>query len=111
MTSTRRISKATRSKAKATTKVYRFDARLDGDRKRLIQRAADLEGRSLTDFVLHSATVAAERTIQDRALMILSVRDTESLVTALLEPAAPGAALRSAAARYKAFIGRRARSA
>ena len=31
------------------------------EQKLLIQRAADLEGRSMTDFVLHSAEAAAER--------------------------------------------------
>jgi uncharacterized protein (DUF1778 family) len=82
----------------ATAKPYRFDARLNESQKLLIQRAADLEGRTLTDFVLHSAESAAERTIQERTMLVLSAKDTQSFVQTLLAPAsAPGPALRRAA--------------
>lgn len=100
-----------RRKKKVTPKVYRFDARLDEDQKTLIQRAADLEGRTMTAFVLHSAQVAAERTIQDRAIMILSARDTEAFVNAILNPPEPGPVLRAAARAYKNRVSRRARTA
>jgi uncharacterized protein (DUF1778 family) len=100
-----------RKKRRPTPKVHRFDARLDEDQKLLIQRAADLEGRTMTDFVLHSAKVAAERTIQERAMLILTARDTEAFVAAILNPAEPGPALRAAARDYKMRVGRRARTA
>ncbi|MDQ2841534.1 MAG: DUF1778 domain-containing protein [Acidobacteriota bacterium] len=87
-------------------KPYRFDARLNESQKLLIQRAADLEGRTLTDFVLHSAESAAERTIQERTMLVLSAKDTEAFVQALLAPAPePGPALRRAAKRYKERLG------
>ena len=101
----------TRKQKKATSKVYRFDARLDEDQKTLIQRAADLEGRTMTDFVLHSAKVAAERTIQERAMLILSARDTETFVNAILNPPEPGPVLRAAARAYKNAVIKRARTA
>lgn len=107
----RRAADRRRKTRRATAKVYRFDARLDEDQKTLIQRAADLEGRTMTDFVLHSAKVAAERTIQERAMMILSARDTEAFVNAILNPPAPGPALRAAARAYKRSVGRRTRTA
>jgi uncharacterized protein (DUF1778 family) len=100
-----------RKKSGTTPRVYRFDARIDEDQKLLIQRAADLEGRTMTDFVLHSAKVAAERTIQERAMMILSARDTEVFVAAMLKPAEPGPALRAAARGYKTRVRRRVRTA
>lgn len=100
-----------RRKKKVTSKVYRFDARLDEHQKTLIQRAADLEGRTMTDFVLHSAKVAAERTIQDRAIMVLSARDTEAFANAILNPPEPGPVLRAAARAYKNRVSRRARTA
>jgi uncharacterized protein (DUF1778 family) len=87
-------------------KVYRFDARLNEEQKVLIQKAADLEGRTMTDFVRHSAEAAAERTIQERAMLILSARQTEAFVDAILTPAEPGAVLRAAARHYKNTIGR-----
>lgn len=100
-----------RKTRKVTSKVYRFDARLDEDQKTLIQRAADLEGRTMTDFVLHSAKVAAERTIQERAMMVLSARDTEVFVDAILNPPKPGPVLRAAARAYKTRMSRRTRTA
>jgi uncharacterized protein (DUF1778 family) len=87
-------------------KAYRFDARLNEQQKVLIQKAADLEGRTMTDFVLHSAETAAERTIEARAMLILSARETEAFVDAILHPAPPGPVLRAAARHYKKAIGR-----
>src|SRR5712691_11600908 len=98
-------------KSKPKSRVHRFDARLDEDQKTLIQRAADLEGRTMTDFVLHSAKVAAERTIQERAMVILSARDTEAFVNAILNPPEPGRVLRAAARAYRNAVIRRARTA
>jgi uncharacterized protein (DUF1778 family) len=88
-------------------KAYRFDARLSEDQKALIQRAADLEGRSMTDFVLHSAEMAARRTIEDRTILVLTARDTEAFVDAILNPPEPGAVLLAAARDYKKNILRR----
>jgi uncharacterized protein (DUF1778 family) len=81
-------------------KGFRFDARLNEEQKLLIQRAADLEGRSMTDFVLHSAEIAAERTIERRATLVLTARETEVFVDAVLRPPNPGRVLRRAARDY-----------
>ncbi len=85
-------------------KTYRFDARLSEEQKLLIQRAADLEGRTMTDFVLHSAEAAAERTVERRAMLVLTARETEAFVKAMLSPPAPGPVLRKAARGYGAKI-------
>lgn len=90
-----------RKRRPAKSKAYRFDARLTEEQKVLLQRAADLEGRTMTDFVLHSAEVAAGRTIEQRAMLILSARETEAFVDAVLHPAKPGPVLSAAARRYK----------
>ena len=82
-------------------KTYRFDARLNEEQKLLIQRAADLEGRTMTDFVLYSAEAAAERTIERRAMLVLTARETEAFATAILSPAKPGPVLRKAARDYR----------
>ena len=87
-------------------KAYRFDARLNEEQKVLLQKAADLEGRTMTDFVLRSAEAAAERTLQDRSMVILSARETEAFVNAVLNPADPGPILRAAAQQYKNRAGR-----
>lgn len=87
-------------------KIYRFDARLNQEQKALIQRAAEMEGRSMTDFVLHSAQEAAERTIRQRTMLVLGVRETEAFVEAILNPPEPGPTLRKAARHYREIAGR-----
>ena len=88
-------------------KTYRFDARLNEERKLMIQRAADLEGWSMTEFVLDSARAAAERTIEKRAVLALSARESAAFADAILTPRAPGRALRKAAREYLKKTGRR----
>src|SRR5437899_2291502 len=95
-----------RKRKEPQAKTYRFGARLNEEQKILIQKAADLEGRTMTDFVLHSAEAAAERTIEERAMLILSARETESFVDAILHPAEPGPVLRAAARHYKNTVSR-----
>lgn len=85
------------------SKAFRFDARLNEEQKMLIQKAADLEGRSLTDFVLQSAQLAAERTIRERQMLVLSARETEAFVDAILQPAEPGPVLTAAANHYQSI--------
>ena len=95
-------SRAPRRKKRApAARMYRFDARLNEEQKLLIQRAADLEGRTMTDFVLHSAEAAAGRTIEKRAMLILTARETEAFANALLNPPPPGPVLRRAARAYR----------
>ncbi len=89
-----------KKRIQAKSRGFRFDARLNEEQKLLIQRAADLEGRSMTDFVLHSAEIAAERTIQRRATLVLTARETEAFVDAVLNPPNPGAVLRRSARDY-----------
>jgi uncharacterized protein (DUF1778 family) len=104
------VPKATRRTPKrksAPAKTYRFDARLNEDQKYLIQRAADLEGRSMTDFVIQSAEEAAKRTVEHRSMLILSAHDTEIFVNALLNPPEPGPVLRKAFREYRKFKGSR----
>lgn len=96
------MKRAAARKGTAASKTYRFDARLNEDQRILIQRAADLEGRTLTDFVLRSAEAAAQQTIENRAMLILSARATEIFVNAVLHPAEPGSILLAAARDYKA---------
>lgn len=98
----RTAERTNRSKDRAPlAKIYRFDARLNEDQKLLVQRAAALEGRTMTDFVLHSAEAAAERTIEKRAMLILTARETEAFADAILHPAEPGPVLRKAAREYR----------
>lgn len=43
----------------------RLEARMSADKKNLLRNAAELYGRTLTDFVINSAYEAAVRVIQE----------------------------------------------
>lgn len=78
----------------------RLEARVSPDQKALFQRAADLQGRTLTDFVVASAYEAAVRTIEDMHVVRLNAEESEAFAEALLSPREPLADLRAAARRY-----------
>ena len=88
------------------SKSARLEARLSDKQKALFQRAADLTGRSLTEFVLSSAQEVAARTVREHAVLSLSGRDRDVFVAALLRPTSPDKRLRQAAKRYKNVTGR-----
>ncbi len=59
----------------------------------------------MTDFILHSTEAAAEATVRDGAMLILSVRETEAFLDDILKSAEPGAVLRAAARQYRQLLG------
>jgi len=79
----------------------RLEARVNSEVKALWQKAADLEGRTLTDFVIASVQAAACRVIEQHQTLKLSIEDSEAFVDALLNPPQPNEALKAAASRYK----------
>jgi uncharacterized protein (DUF1778 family) len=51
-----------------------------------VERAAELEGRSVSDFVVAAAQAAAHRTIEETQIIRLSVKDQVRFVDLLLNP-------------------------
>ena len=79
----------------------RLEARLPIDAHELLKRAAELQGRTLTDFVVSVASEAARKVIEEVEILRLSMKDQRQLAEALLNPPEPADALRRAAQRYK----------
>jgi uncharacterized protein (DUF1778 family) len=84
-----------------STSPARLEARISQETKALVQKAADLEGRTLTDFVVASVQTAAYRVIEHHQTLKLSIEDSEAFVDAILNPPKPNEALKLAALRYK----------
>lgn len=84
-----------------TPDTERLEARISGDKKKLLKNAAELSGRTLTDFVVHSAYEAAVRVIQEYQQLHLTTSDREIFINALLNPPAPSANLLKAVKKYK----------
>lgn len=89
----------------ARRRAERLEARVTAEQKALIEHAAALEGRSITDFVLTSVQDAAKRAIAEHEVVQLSVRDSQAFVDALLNPREPGARMRERVANYTALFG------
>ena len=70
-------------------KTHRLAARVPADVKALLTRAAAIQGRSLSDFVVASATDAARSVIRERELLELSARDQLAFAEALSPPHLP----------------------
>jgi uncharacterized protein (DUF1778 family) len=81
-------------------KRLRLDARVSREQKALIQRAAVLSGRSLSDFMVDTLQQAAERVIRSHDVITLSVRGSEALANVFAAPPEPSAALLASYTRY-----------
>ena len=88
--------------ARTNSKPDRLEASISGDLKAILVRAALLQGQSLTDFVVASASAAARRIIRDNEVLDLSARDQVAFAEALVDPPSASPALKKAARRYRA---------
>lgn len=86
---------------RATQRIERVEIRATSEQKKLLERAAEIRGTTLTGFILNQAQEAATATIQEFELLELRNEDRRLFVDTLLNPPKPNAALRAAAARHK----------
>ena len=78
----------------------RIEARVSARQKRLFERAAAIEGVTLTDFAISSMQRAATSVLQEHTRIELSERNQRTFVEALRNPPEPNEALREAARAY-----------
>ncbi len=98
------MNKSAQKNLYSSEKEERLEARLSQQQKTLIQRAADLVGRSLTDFVISSSQQAANKVIREHEIITLTSQESKRFVNTILNPTKPNAALKKAAKKYSAFI-------
>jgi uncharacterized protein (DUF1778 family) len=89
-----------------STRSARLEARISTDALAVVKRGAEIQGRSVSDFVVAAAQEAAERAIEATQIIRLSVRDQRALAQAILDPAAPSPALRRAKRAHRRLIAR-----
>lgn len=99
------MTNATSRPPRGRARAERLEARVTAEQKSLIERAAALQGRTLTDFVLTSVQDAARRAIEEHQQIELSVRDSEAFVDALLNPKPVDDRLRDTVRRYRQATG------
>jgi uncharacterized protein (DUF1778 family) len=85
MITTRSVSRSERVHARVTPPI-----------KELLQQAADLSGRSISDFLVSSAQAVAEQIIREHRIITLTAEDSLLFARAFLDPAPPNEKLTAA---------------
>ena len=86
------------------TRTARIEARISPDGLAIVKRAAEIQGRSLSDFVVAAAQEAAYRTIEEVEIIRLSAEDQRLLAEALLNPPPLAPAMERAIERYRRVV-------
>ena len=82
----------------------RIEARIAPEVLAAVKRAAEIEGRSISDFVVDAARHAAERTIEETQIIRLSLADQERVAAVLSNPPAASPALERAMTAHRDLI-------
>jgi uncharacterized protein (DUF1778 family) len=82
----------------------RLEARISTELHAMLKRAAEMQGRTLTDFVVSAVQEAAQRAIEQGEVVRLSLADSERFAQALLSPPDPSPALERAFARRRKLL-------
>lgn len=88
----------------AAISTVRIEARISVDLQSMLKRAAELQGRTMNDFVVTALQDAAQRAIERAEVIRLSSADQECLAQALISPPKPGPALGRAFARRRKLL-------
>ena len=85
----------------ALSKADRLEARISIEQKAFFQKAASLQGRTLTDFIVSSLQEVALRVVEEHNTLNLREKDRKIFISALLQPPKPSTHLTKAIANYK----------
>jgi uncharacterized protein (DUF1778 family) len=88
----------------AAISTARLEARISTDLHAMLKRAAELQGRTMTDFVVSAVQDAAQRAIEQAEVIRLSLADQECFAQALLSPPQAAPALERAFARRNKLL-------
>jgi uncharacterized protein (DUF1778 family) len=84
----------------------RLEARIAPKSLAVVKRAAELQGRSVSDFVVAAAEDAARRTLEESHIIRLAAEDQARFVELLLNPPPLGAAMKRARAAHRRLFPR-----
>ena len=91
--------------ALSQTRSERIEARTTPDTLAIVRRAAEIQGRSISEFVVSAAEQAARRAIEDEQIIRLSAAEQVRFVEALLNPPPPAPAMQRALEHHHRLIG------
>jgi uncharacterized protein (DUF1778 family) len=70
----------------------------------IVKRAAEMQGRTMTDFVIHALQSAASQAIEQADHVRMTLADQEAFAQALIAPAQPNVALKRAFAKANQLL-------
>lgn len=88
----------------STVPLTRLDFRLPVNSKKQIERAASVQGRTLTEFAVDALTKAAQSVLLEHEIVRLSERDRDRFLAMLEADPTPNARLLAAARRHHQII-------
>lgn len=88
----------------AATSTARLEARISTELHAMLKRAAEIQGRTMTDFVVSAVQEAAQHAIEQAEVIRLSQADSRRFADALLSPPPPTPALERAFERRRRFV-------
>ena len=86
------------------TKTSRLETRVSPEARETLVRAAEIEGRSVSDFVVAAALDAAKKVIAETQIISLSREASAQFARALISPPVPNDALKRAASNHNRLI-------
>jgi len=87
------------------TATARLEARITPDLHKMLKRAAELQGSTVSQFVITAAQRAAVQAIEEVEVIRLSLADQECFAEALLNPPPMSDALKRAFERHEELLG------
>ena len=82
----------------------RLEARISKELYATLRRAAELQNRTITDFVISAVQDAAQKAFEQTEVLRLSLEDQERFAEALLSPPKAAPALKRAFARHRKLV-------
>jgi uncharacterized protein (DUF1778 family) len=86
------------------SRTARIEARIAPEVLAIVKRAAEIQGRSVSEFVVSAAQDAATRTIAETDITRLSIAGQRAFAEALLHPPTPSSGLRKAFESHRRLI-------
>ena len=83
----------------------RIEARITPENLAVIRRAAEIQGRSVSDFLVTAAQDAAHRAIEEAQIIRISVAQHEQIMKAIANPPPLAPAMERAIERHRRLIG------
>jgi uncharacterized protein (DUF1778 family) len=93
-----------KAKPRSVSRTSRIEARIAPQALAIVRRAAEIQGRSVSDFVVAAAREAAQRTVAETEVIRLSREAQETFANLLLNPPPPSPALLRALKRHRSII-------